>query len=404
MNVLFLTVGNFQSIHNQGIYQDFVKELSKKCKLVLVLSPLQRRENKKTQIIREGNVIIVRIKMLNITKTNKIEKGFSTLLIETLYYRIIKRYFNDIKFDMIVYSTPPITFSKLIQKLKEKNNSKSYLMLKDIFPQNAVDLKMFKHTSLIYKYFRKKEVKTYKISDYIGVMSPKNKQYILQHNPMLQKEKIHIFRNATYDTSNNFKNNDRNLIFKKYNLDSDKVTFIYGGNVGLPQGIESIKNVITRFNEINNSQLIIVGSGTKFQEIQEFSRNFKDVFILNQLPKKDYDSLLICSDIGLIFLDRRFTIPNYPSRLTSYLMLGKPVISVTDSNTDISTEIEKYNCGFKVTNNDISNFVEVSNEMAKNSQLRKKMGENAKLMFDKLFKIENNVENMLSFINGKEIK
>ena len=74
MNALFLTVGNFRSIHNQGIYQDFIKELSTKCEYVLVVSPVQRREKKSTYIIREGNVVILRVKIPNITKTNKIEK------------------------------------------------------------------------------------------------------------------------------------------------------------------------------------------------------------------------------------------------------------------------------------------------------------------------------------------
>ena len=113
----------------------------------------------------------------------------------------------------------------------------------------------------------------------------------------------------------------------------------------MPQGTDAIKEVIKRFNEMENSQLVIVGSGTKFKEIQNYAQNIKDVFVLNQLPKKDYDLLLSVSDIGLVFLDSRFTIPNYPSRLTSYLMLSKPVISMTDENTDIGMEIEKYDCG-----------------------------------------------------------
>ncbi|AYX84279.1 MULTISPECIES: glycosyltransferase family 4 protein [Staphylococcus] len=402
MNALFLTVGNFRSIHNQGIYQDFIKELSTKCEYVLVVSPVQRREKKSTYIIREGNVVILRVKIPNITKTNKIEKGISTLLIEKLYAKAINKYFNDVKFDTIIYSTPPITFSGLIKKLKKTNHSQTYLMLKDIFPQNAVDLKMFRANGLFDRYFRNKEKNTYKISDFIGVMSPANKNYLLSHNSYISENKVHLFRNSTYDSSKEINENERISILKKYNLSSNKTTFIYGGNIGVPQGTDAIKEVIKRFNEMENSQLVIVGSGTKFKEIQNYAQNIKDVFVLNQLPKKDYDLLLSVSDIGLVFLDSRFTIPNYPSRLTSYLMLSKPVISMTDENTDIGMEIEKYDCGFSIVNENIDKFILDSNKLANDIDLRKQMSINAKKMFNDLFRIEENVREMLNFITKKE--
>jgi len=37
----------------------------------------------------------------------------------------------------------------------------------------------------------------------------------------------------------------------------------------------------------------------------------------------------------MIFLDYRFQIPNFPSRLLSYMAAGMPVIVATDPNTDM---------------------------------------------------------------------
>lgn len=233
-------------------------------------------------------------------------------------------------------------------------------------------------------------------------MSPANKNYLLSHNSYISENKVHLFRNSTYDSSKEINENERISILKKYNLSSNKTTFIYGGNIGVPQGTDAIKEVIKRFNEMENSQLVIVGSGTKFKEIQNYAQNIKDVFVLNQLPKKDYDLLLSVSDIGLVFLDSRFTIPNYPSRLTSYLMLSKPVISMTDENTDIGMEIEKYDCGFSIVNENIDKFILDSNKLANDIDLRKQMSINAKKMFNDLFRIEENVREMLNFITKKE--
>ena len=72
------------------------------------------------------------------------------------YLRAINKYWRYVKFDLILYSTPPITFNKVICTLKKRWQAKTYLMLKDIFPQNAVDLELFSKNSIVYKLFRKK--------------------------------------------------------------------------------------------------------------------------------------------------------------------------------------------------------------------------------------------------------
>ena len=54
----------------------------------------------------------------------------------------------------------------------------------------------------------------------------------------------------------------------------------------------------------------------------------------------------------MIFLNKHFLIPNFPSRLLSYLEMKMPVIAATDSNTDIGDIIENANCGYKVLSGD----------------------------------------------------
>ncbi|MCE5050662.1 glycosyltransferase family 4 protein [Staphylococcus haemolyticus] len=397
-SAIFLTIKEMDNTNETGIYHDFINELSKYYDKVLVVSPTQRRNRNKTHIKSFKNVNILRVKIPNITKTNVIEKGISTVLIESLYDKALKKFYSKEKFDTIFYSTPPITFPNLISKLKKRNNATTYLILKDIFPQNAIDLNMFKKTSPFYSFFRMKEKKTYKISDYIGVMSPKNKEFILKHNKFINQNKVHIFRNALYDTSKEIEINKEKL-YTKYNLNPNKVTFIYGGNLGAPQGAENIKEIIKNFDNVEKGQLVIVGSGTKFAEIQNYGEKIDNVYIFNQLPKNDYDELLKVSDVGLIFLDKRFTIPNYPSRLSSYLMLSKPILSMTDPNTDIGLEIVNNQCGYWINDGNVDNFINKAIEISNNHELRTEMGNNSKLMFNNYFKIENNVKDMMNFIH-----
>lgn len=156
MNILFLTLNRVSDLSERGIYTDLMREFICHGHRVYMVVPAERRFHESTSIKESCGAQILRVKTLNIQKSNVVEKGIGTLLLEMQYQCAIKRYWKDIRFDLILYSTPPITFNRVISSQKKRCKAKSYLLLKDIFPQNAVDLGMFSKRSLIYRLFRKK--------------------------------------------------------------------------------------------------------------------------------------------------------------------------------------------------------------------------------------------------------
>src|SRR5690606_25218808 len=122
---------------------------------------------------------------------------------------------------------------------------------------------------------------------------------------------------------------------------------------------------------------LIVGDGTEFKTIKNWFdiNNPSNAILLRHLPKKDYDKLLATCDVGLIFLDKKFSIPNFPSRLLSYLEMKMPIITATDVNTDIGDIIEEYGCGFKATS---GNQLEIQIILSNLLQMDlKKLGQNS---------------------------
>lgn len=358
MNILFLSLIDIDSFNCQNIYMDLLNEFIKKKYNVFIVSPIERRYKKKTHIIENGNSKILRVKIGNIQKTNIIEKGISTILIESQFKKAIKKYFKGIKFDLILYATPPITFCNTIKYFKKRDNAKTYLMLKDIFPQNAVDLKMFSKKSVFYKFFRKKEINLYKLSDTIGCMSPKNKEYLLKHNDFLDESKVEVFPNCINPKNSNKRNMKLNEKYrKKYNIPLHSKVFMYGGNLGKPQGIPFIIECLKKVSNIKNTFFVICGDGTEYKKIESYQNKFKmkNLLLIKGLPKNEYTELLNVADVGLIFLDYNFTIPNFPSRLLSYMEKGIPVLSCTDPNTDIGDIIEGNNFGWKCYSNNAKN-------------------------------------------------
>ncbi|WP_231427780.1 glycosyltransferase family 4 protein [Pedobacter sp. Leaf250] len=376
MNILFLTLIEINSVEERGIYQDLIRKFRKEGHDITVVTPVERRMSISTSFAQKEGVSILRVKTFNIQKTNIVEKGIGTFAIEYQYLSAIKKYLSHTKFDLVLYSTPPITFGKVIEYIKQKDGAKSYLLLKDIFPQNAVDMKMLKENSILHKLFLKKERKLYQISDTIGCMSPANVNFILDHNIGIKTKKVEVNPNTIEPVIFNFSVEQKIFIRKKYDVPIDKKIFVYGGNLGKPQGLDFLLETIlaTTFHDIF---FLIIGDGTEFTKIQNWFRDNKpaNAKLLQRLIKIDYDTLLASCDVGLIFLDKNFLIPNFPSRLLSYLEMKLPVLAATDPNTDLGAIIEKANCGFKVVAGD-QNDMQKKMDMLIHSDL-KILGHNA---------------------------
>lgn len=372
MNILFLTLLDIRSVDNHDIYTDLIREFARNNHNIYIVSPIERRYGQTTHLIEDKadelhqRVHILKIKTGNIQKTNIIEKGISTVLLEYQILRAIKRYFSNVQFELVLYSTPPITTIKPIKYIKKRDSAKSYLMLKDIFPQNAVDIGIM-NKGLLYKYFRRKEKKLYKVSDKIGCMSQANVDYILRHNPEIEPIKVEICPNSIEIQDMTITNEERISIRLKYGLPIDKIIFIYGGNLGKPQDISFIIECLKALQKNDLAYFLIVGDGTEYEKLHKFIMDDKpnNVKLIKWLIKEDYDKIVAASDIGLIFLDHRFTIPNFPSRLLSYMQAGLPVLAATDPNTDIGKAIIEGEFGWWCISNDINSFVKKVDEALK---------------------------------------
>lgn len=380
MNVIFLTLAGITDVETRGIYQDLMRKFRDEGHRVYIVQSSERRFEQETKLVEKNGVHILNVKTLNIQKTNVVEKGIGTLLIESQFTSAIKKYLSEVKFDLVLYSTPPITFPKVIAYLKRQNpQAMTYLLLKDIFPQNAVDVGMLQGMPVqgswfkvhgwvarakyqLYMYFRRKEKKLYALSDYIGCMSPANVKFVLEHNPEIEASRVEVAPNSvelktnTDDTNLTDKElrekNERYYIRKKYELPTDKPVFIYGGNLGKPQGIDYLIKCLDANKNRTDCHFMVVGTGTEYSRLEAWMSDVRCqkeevcVKLMKALPKSEYDTLVRTCDVGMIFLDHRFTIPNYPSRLLSYLEYKMPVVCATDVNTDIGKIAEENGYGY----------------------------------------------------------
>ncbi|MBE6557721.1 MAG: glycosyltransferase family 4 protein [Ruminococcaceae bacterium] len=360
MNVLFLTTGRMKSIEAYSLYPDLLRQFRAHGHTVYVVSQREKNTGLPTELKDDHGAHMLYVRIGNLTGCGRIEKGVTTLQIEGQYKKAIKKYFPGVHFDLVLYSTPPITLVGVVEYIKKRDQAQTYLLLKDIFPQNAVDLGMMAQNGLkglLYRYFRRKEEHLYAVSDHIGCMSSANVNYVLEHNPKISPDTISVCPNCIEPRDMSLSPTAKREMRDRYGIPQDRKVFLYGGNFGKPQGISFLIECL-RNQKKSKAFFLLIGGGTEYHKVETFIKSEPqgNVKLLKHIPKDDYDRMVAACDVGMIFLDHRFTIPNFPSRLLPYIQAGLPVLACTDPNTDVGKVITDGGFGWWCESNDVERF------------------------------------------------
>ena len=127
-------------------------------------------------------------------------------------------------------------------------------------------------------------------------------------------------------------------------------------------------------------------------------QNQRTLVSFDSCRREEYDALLESADVGLIFLDRRFTIPNFPSRLTSYMESSLPVLAATDVNTDLKDVLQESQCGFWVESGDLKGFLDHARRLALNAKLRMQMGARGRAYLEEHYDVTKAVDIILKHL------
>ena len=347
-----------RDLSQHSIYTDLLRQFVARGHYVRVVSPTAEQET--ADIPMEGYAIL-RVKTPQVAGAGLVKKGLGTLAITPNIKRALKHFCAGEYYDLILYPTPPITLAGVVDYIKRRDHARTYLLLKDIFPQNAVDIGILRKTGLkglIYRYFKAKEKKLYALSDRIGCMSQANVDYLLAQDPEIDPARVEICPNSVEPLERAITPERRRALREKYGIPQDKTVFLYGGNLGRPQGVPFLMDCLRACRDRQDCFFLICGSGTEFPKLQALAETERlpNVKVLPGLPHDDYEDMVPACDVGLLFLDYRFTIPNFPSRLLSYMQARLPVLCCTDPNTDVGDVCVDGGFGWKCLSSDTADF------------------------------------------------
>lgn len=412
MNVMFLSIENYLDFNTRSIYMDLINEFRKKGHYVTVISACEKRDikdDKPVIVARDDYGEIRKIYVSNVTKmSNFILKGINLMKLLPKYKTAVRYAMREREYSLVLYGSPPITVYSAVKFLKKKQNAYTYLLLKDIWPYDCLfggTLSLKGPKKLAFNYLALLARRLYNTSDMIGCMSPANINFLLENEPYLKgKNKIEICPNSISPQEIYLDNYEKLDIRRKYGIPEDKVVFIYGGSLGVPQGIDFALSAVSASTVINEAYFVFVGGGTEKDKIQNyiFNNNLKNVKLLETLCKNEYEKLVSASDVGLVFLHHDCLAPNYPSRILTYMQSSIPLLCATDTYTDVGKIAEKNGYGLSCESNNEKSFVQKVSEFC-DVNMRNVMGKNAKSYLNNNYTVEKSYEIIMKRVgeNGK---
>lgn len=392
MNIALLVVYYLPSTEScvQLIY-DLAHELKVRGHNLIVIT-LNSSIPTNVQITDEQGIKVMRVRAGKIKGTTKYVRALTEFRLSRILWKKAQTYLAEHPLDLIIYYSPSIFWGSLVKRLKEVFNCKSYLILRDIFPQWSVDAGIIKK-GLLYRYLKKRELENYDAADVIGVQSPANMEYFITSG-LKDRYKLEVL----FNWSSLFQNgHTRYGVRGKLGLEK-KIIFIYGGNMGVAQDMDNILRLAERLSAEPRAYFLLVGDGSEVHRLKRGvqKRKLRNVSIHPAVNQEEYMCMVSECDIGLISLDRRLKTQNFPGKMLGYMYHAKPILASINEGNDLEEVLHAHVAGLVSHNGDDETFYNHAIQLIRDPVLRQRMGKSGRMLLEERFSVSRAASQILS--------
>jgi colanic acid biosynthesis glycosyl transferase WcaI len=185
----------------------------------------------------------------------------------------------------------------------------------------------------------------------------------------------------------------RNTLLADFGL-TDKFVFLYAGNMGHPNDLESIVDCAEQLAGNAQIHFIFLGAGVKRQWLtdQVTSRSLGNITILEPRPRSEQQIFLNACDIAFVSLVDKMHGVSMPSRTYNILAAGKPIIALTEENSEVARIIKEEQVGWNVQPGRPEELLITINLAVEQRNEWKSMGERARMAAETKYSLNTALE------------
>lgn len=333
------------------------------------------------EIRTEENLRIVRVRGPRIKGASRWLRAVHEERLSTRLWRRARPFLESERFELIVYYSPTIFFGRLVARLKRLWHCPAYLVLRDIFPQWAVDAGVLRK-GLVWRFFRHREIQQYDAADIIGVQSPGNLEYF-ETQMVGGRYRLEVLYNWT---SLEEAPPSASVLRARIGA-TDEAIFFYGGNIGVAQDMDNLLRLALAFPPQPRALFVFVGDGSEVGRLQRkiARERIDNIRLLPAVDQSSYLSMLKEADVGLVSLDRRLRTQNFPGKTLGYMGASLPILASLNPGNDLAALLTDTGAGFCALNGNDDELLEHAIVLARDSALRRRMGAHARRLLGERF-------------------
>lgn len=350
---LVLIADAYPPMKTSGAVQlrDLVAELCRQGNEVTLILP-DATLDRPWRLEQNENLEILRLRALATKDVSYFRRALAEHLLSFYMSRNLRRSpLGEKHWQGIIWYSPSIFFGGLVRTLKQASGCPAYLILRDIFPEWAVDMGLLGN-GFVYRYFKKVEKFQYRQADVIGVQTASNMNYFAgQHSDL--PARVEVLNNWLSPA-----------LVKECSIRiagtalADRRIFVYTGNIGIAQGMDILIDLAEAFQDDSSVGFLFVGRGTAAARIRKLAsgKGLNNILFFDEIPPEEIPALLAQCHIGLIALDPRHTNDNIPGKFLAYMQAGLPVLATINPGNDLEALINENRVGKVVTDSTLASL------------------------------------------------
>ena len=299
----------------------------------------------------------------------------------TMLRNIRKSPFSGVHWDGVVWYSPTIFLGPIANALKRESGCRSYLIVRDIFPEWAVDMEIIRK-GLVYHFFKMVERYQYSVADTIGVQSASNLDYFAEWKKTNPDRGLEVLQNWLTHAPNY----GSSISIEASPL-SGRTIIVYAGNMGIAQGMDIFLDLAERLRNRQDIGLLFVGRGSEVARLRAIAgeRALGNIVFHDEVDPREIPGLLAQCHIGLVALDPRHKTHNVPGKFLTYMLAGLPVLARVNAGNDLVDLISNEGVGRVYVGNSLDDLQALAEELCDDEARRARMSLQARSLAQSLF-------------------
>lgn len=264
----------------------------------------------------------------------------------------------DRKWDGVVWYSPTIFLGPIVGAIRRQSGCRSYLILRDIFPEWAVDMGLMRRGAA-YRFFKHIEAKQYSVADTVGVQTEANLPYMEPWSDRFGFS-LEVLQNWLSPAP---------LAHCRIDVSKTRLAgrriFVYAGNMGVAQGMDVFLEFAGRMRRRQDVGFLFVGGGSdaaRFAATAE-REGLDNVMFHGEIEPSEIPGLLAQCHVGIVALDIRHKSHNIPGKFLTYMQAGIPVLARINPHNDLERLINAERVGKVCTGGGADELVRLAEEL-----------------------------------------